>query len=448
MTLGQILLILILISLNGFFVGVEFAVVTARRTRLEVLSDANSPAARRVAQWLENDASRDRLIAAAQLGVTLVSLALGAAGENAFEAWLAPFFHNLLLPAQLRFLQGVIPVLPLVLSLVVITSLHVVLGEQVPKVAVIRNPERFALFASGPMHVFTVAFRGFIDLLDWATRSILRLIGMPQDGHAHAAVSSLEELRQIVSSPEVEKIVEPPEREMLSAVIDFSGLLVRQVMIPRTEIVAAEANTPLSEVIRLAVQEGVTKIPVYEENLDQVTGVIHLRDLMARWLQDELRSGVARDLVREVLFIPDSLPVNDLLVQFRQGRQHIAIVLDEYGGTAGLVTLEDLLEEIVGVVQDPFDRELPEIQPQPDGSALLDGLMLIEEVNATFGLHLEDPNYDTIAGYILGKLGHIPQPGEVVEVPEENVRLRVESMDRLRIARVSLSKLSSEKVGQ
>jgi len=271
---------------------------------------------------------------------------------------------------------------------------------------------------------------------------------MPQDGHAHAAVSSLEELRQIVSSPEVEKIVEPPEREMLSAVIDFSGLLVRQVMIPRTEIVAAEANTPLSEVIRLAVQEGVTKIPVYEENLDQVTGVIHLRDLMARWLQDELRSGVARDLVREVLFIPDSLPVNDLLVQFRQGRQHIAIVLDEYGGTAGLVTLEDLLEEIVGVVQDPFDRELPEIQPQPDGSALLDGLMLIEEVNATFGLHLEDPNYDTIAGYILGKLGHIPQPGEMVEVPEENVRLRVESMDRLRIARVSLSKLSSEKVGQ
>jgi len=448
MTLGQILLILILISLNGFFVGVEFAVVTSRRTRLEVLSDANSPAARRVAQWLENDASRDRLIAAAQLGVTLVSLALGAAGENAFEAWLAPFFHNLLLPAQLRFLQGVIPVLPLVLSLVVITSLHVVLGEQVPKVAVIRNPERFALVASGPMHVFTVVFRGFIDLLDWATRSILRLIGMPQDGHAHAAVSSLEELRQIVSSPEVEKIVEPPEREMLSAVIDFSGLLVRQVMIPRTEIVAAEANTPLSEVIRLAVQEGVTKIPVYEENLDQVTGVIHLRDLMARWLQDELRSGVARDLVREVLFIPDSLPVNDLLVQFRQGRQHIAIVLDEYGGTAGLVTLEDLLEEIVGVVQDPFDRELPEIQPQPDGSALLDGLMLIEEVNATFGLHLEDPNYDTIAGYILGKLGHIPQPGEVVEVPEENVRLRVESMDRLRIARVSLSKLSSEKVGQ
>uniref|UniRef100_A0A7C4KG25 HlyC/CorC family transporter n=1 Tax=Anaerolinea thermolimosa TaxID=229919 RepID=A0A7C4KG25_9CHLR len=448
MTLGQILLILILISLNAFFVGVEFAAVTSRRTRLEVLSDANSPAARRVAQWLENDASRDRLIAAAQLGTTLVSLALGAAGENSFEAWLAPFFHNLLLPAQLRFLQGVISVLPLVLSLVVITSLHVVLGEQVPKVAVIRNPERFALVASGPMHVFTVVFRSFIDLLDWATRSILRLIGMPQDGHAHAAVSSLEELRQIVSSPEVEKIVEPPEREMLSAVIDFSGLLVRQVMIPRTEIVAAEANTPLSEVIRLAVQEGVTKIPVYEENLDQVTGVIHLRDLMARWLQDELRSGVARDLVREVLFIPDSLPVNDLLVQFRQGRQHIAIVLDEYGGTAGLVTLEDLLEEIVGVVQDPFDRELPEIQPQPDGSALLDGLMLIEEVNATFGLHLEDPNYDTIAGYILGKLGHIPQPGEMVEVPEENVRLRVESMDRLRIARVSLSKLSSEKVGQ
>jgi CBS domain containing-hemolysin-like protein len=228
---------------------------------------------------------------------------------------------------------------------------------------------------------------------------------------------------------------------MLSAVIDFGELVVRQVAIPRTEIVAVEADMSLLTVVQIAAQEGVTKLPVYEDNLDQIIGVIHMKDLLARWLKDSLQSGVARDLVRETLYVPDSVRVNDLLVQFRERRQHIAIVMDEYGGTAGLVTLEDLLEEIVGDVQDPFDLEPPEIEHLPDGSALIDGMTLIEEINATFGLHLVDDNYDTIAGYVLGKLGHIPQPGETVEDPAAGIILKVESMDRLRIDRVALSHL-------
>lgn len=441
MSLGQILLILVLILLNGFFVGVEFAVVSSRRTRLDMMAGADNPAAQIVRRWLEDDSTRDRLIAASQLGITLVSLALGAAGENAFEAWLDPYFHDLPLPAGLEFLKGFVLTLPLILSLTVVTSLHVVLGEQVPKVAVLRAPERFALVAARPMHIFSTVFRGFVNLLDWATRSILKLFGVSSNGHAHSLVGSVEELRQIVSGPEVESLVDRPEREMLTAVIDFGGLVVRQVCVPRTEVVGVEAEANLVEVVQIAAREGKTKLPVYDESIDHVIGIIHLKDLLARWLEDRLQSGVARDLAREALYVPDSIPVNDLLIRFRENRQHVAIVLDEYGGTAGLVTLEDLLEEIVGDVQDPFDLQQQDIERMPDGTALIDGMMLIDEINAIFDLHLEDPNYDTIAGYVLGRLGHIPHVGEKIEDAESGIRLEVISMNRLRIERVALSKM-------
>ena len=441
MSIGQIALLAVLILLNGFFVGVEFSVVASRKTRLDLLSDANTRAARLVHRWLDDESARDRLIAASQLGITLVSLALGAAGENAFEAWLDPYFHAVELPAGLAFLQGIIPALPLVISLTVVTALHVVLGEQVPKVAVLRSPERFALATDPAMQVFSAIFRWFISLLDWATRGVLRLLGLRANGHAHATVSSLEELRQIVSSPEVEKIVDRPEREMLTAVIDFGELVVRQVAIPRMDIVAVEADQPLHEVVDVAAREGVTKLSVYEDTLDQIIGIVHLKDLLARWQTDQLAGGCARDLVREALFIPANVSVNDLLVTFRQRRQHIAIVLDEYGGTTGLVTLEDLLEEIVGVVSDPFDAGPPSIERLPDGSARVDGMTLIEEINAEFGLELSDPNYDTIAGFVLGRLGRIPQPGDAVEDPPSGIRLRVDEMERLRIARVLLEKI-------
>jgi CBS domain containing-hemolysin-like protein len=397
-----------------------------------------------VRSWLEDHTARERLIAAAQLGITLVSLALGAAGENAFEAWLDPYFANIVMPPQLEFLKGAVGTLPLIISLAVITSLHVVLGEQVPKVAVLQSPERFALTAAPIMHLFDIIFRWFISLLDWATRSILHLFGIHSDGSASATVGSLQELREIVESPEVEKMVDKPEREMLSAVIDFGELVVRQVAVPRTDVVAVEAHQTLAEVVEIASREDVSKLPVYEDNLDQIVGIIFLKDLLQRWKNCDQDTVTARELAREALFVPESIPINDLLVTFRARRQHIAIVLDEYGGTAGLITLEDLLEEIVGDLQDGLQIDPPEIQRLPDGSARLDGRVLIKEINQEFELDLMDPYYDTIAGYILGKLGRIPQVGDQVEDLEAEIRLTVEKMDRMRIALVTLTPLRGE----
>lgn len=435
------ILILVLVALNGFFVSVEFATVASRRSRIDVLEKTNSRSAAIVKTWLENPAARDRLIAASQLGITIVSLALGAIGENTFERLLAPYFEDINLPVNFVVLVPVIAALPLVLSLIIVTSLHVVLGEQVPKVATLYNPERVAMVAARPMRVFSTIFKWFIDILDWATRQILSLLGLRMVGE-HLTYHTVDEIKQILNESEVGGIIDPPEREMLHAIFDLGELVVRQVMIPRMEMVGVEADMGLDEIIALATQSTFTKFPVYEDSLDQILGVVHVKELLRAMQSPDCQNCTARTLAKEAMYVPETISVSVLLQQFRQYRQHIAIVLDEFGGTAGLVTLEDLLEEIVGEVSDPFDTLTPKIEKQPDGSCKIDGLALIDEVNDSLGLTLIDPDYDTIAGYVLGRLGRIPRVNDVVE--GDGVRLRVEKMDGMRIDRIVLTPIPVE----
>jgi CBS domain containing-hemolysin-like protein len=441
MVIWEISLILLLVAINGFFVCVEFAVITSRRTRIDVLTGPGNRSAQIVKSWLEDPTARDKLIAAAQLGITIASLALGAVGENTFERWLDPIFHNVSLPIAIERLTPLISALPLILSLIIVTSLHVVLGEQVPKVAALHNPERYALLLAQPMNVFTKLFKWFVDLLDWITKQILRLMGLKFAG-GHSVIYTVEELRQIISDSEEVGVIQSPEREMLDAIFDLGGLLVRQVMIPRTEIVAVEADDTMDQVINVIQHTTHTKLPVYEDDLDQILGVLHVKNMIRYMKHPEYPETTARGLTRETIFVPETLPINVLIHRFRDQNHQIAIVLDEYGGTAGLVTLEDLLEEIVGDVYDPFETDTPEIQSMPDGTALVDGVALIEEVNEHMSLDLQDPHYDTIAGYMLGKLGRIPQVGDVVE--SDGTRLRVEEMDGLRINRLSLTQIDND----
>ncbi len=439
MFVWHFLLILLLIALNAFFVSVECAAVTSRRARIELLAEEGNPAAKVVKSWIENPSARDRLIAASQLGITTVSLALGAVGENTFQELLGPYFNQLALPASLQRFSIVLAALPLIISLIIITSINVVFGEQVPKVATLHQPERVALLAAQPMNVFTRVFKWAIDVLDWGTRQVLRLFGLQLVG-GHSLIYTVDELKQMISESEEGGVLEQPEREMLESVFDFGELMVRQVMVPRTEIVAIEADTLLDQIIQTVTQYSYTKLPVFEDDLDQIVGILHVKDVLRVMEKADCQDTTARELARETLYIPETLPVNELLRQFRNNRQHIAIVLDEFGGTAGLVTLEDLLEEIVGEVSDQFDVVTPQIQPQTDGSVLIDGLTLMESVNQQLELNLTDPHYDTIAGFFLGKLGHIPTIGDTVEY--NSVRLKVESMDGLRISQLSLLRLN------
>jgi len=430
------LLIAVLIALNAFFVTMEFAVVVSRKPRLMALAEKGHRGAQIVLSWIEHVQGRDRLVAASQLGITIVSLALGAVGESTFEALLHHALGEATLPPWLQVLQTLMPALPLILSLVIVTTLHVVLGEQVPKVAALRHPEVTAARFAPLMQVFIAAFKWFIDLLDWITRAILALFGLEAQSHPSL---NLEELKLLVHESKAEGLLPEEEGEIIDAVLDFSQVLVRQVMVPRTDIVAAPADAPLAEVVRLAAKHGVTKIPLYEGDLDHIVGIVHLKSILPRLAEGQINGTPAQEVADKALFVPESLPIRDLLRLFREKRQHIAIVVDEYGGTAGLVTLEDVLEELIGEVSDPFDQEQPDVVPQPDGSWLVDGMALMDDVNEALNVNLQDPHYDTVAGFVLGRLGRIPQEGD--HVTWDGVRLTVERMDGLRIDRLRLEKM-------
>jgi CBS domain containing-hemolysin-like protein len=423
-----------LVLLNGFFVAAEFSLVSVRQTRIMELVEKGNISALDVQKALQNP---DKVIAATQLGITLASLGLGWIGEPALSHLIEPVVD--IFPIELQ--TGVSHSLSAGLAFVVITFLHVVVGELAPKSIALQNPEGTSLIVARPTLWSESLFKPFIWALNGTGNALLKLVGV-QPASGHELVHSVEELKMLVTASTEEGVVEPHESEMLHAVFEFGDLLVRQVMIPRTEIIAVEADLPLEEIIPLISESTYTKFPVYDDDLDNILGIIHVKDLLNRMQEEDWQASTARSLVREPIYVPETTLVSALLHQFRDKRQHIAIVLDEFGGTGGLVTLEDLVEEIMGEVSDPFDRFTPEIQVLPDGSFLVDGLTLIEDVNNYLGLELSDPAYDTIAGYTLGKLGSIPKVHDSVEF--DNLRIQVEAMDGMRIDRLKLIRQAEE----
>jgi len=317
----------------------------------------------------------------------------------------------------------------------------VVVGELAPKSIALQNPDRTSLVVARPTLWSERLFKPFIWALNGTGNALLRLVGM-EPASGHQLVHSVEELKMLVTESAEVGAVARQESELLHAIFEFGDLLVRQVMIPRTEIIAVEADLPLAEIIPLITESTYTKFPVYDDDLDNILGIIHVKDLLRTMQEAGWQNSTARSLLREPMYVPETLPVSTLLRRFRDNRQHIAIILDEFGGTGGLVTLEDLLEEIVGEVSDPFDKFTPEIETLADGSLLVDGLCLIEDVNKYLDLDLNDPAYDTIAGYTLGKMGRIPKVNDSVEF--DKVLIQVEAMDGMRIERLKLTRLEDK----
>ncbi len=425
-----------LLLANAFFVMAEYALVTARSTRLEEMERQGMRQAARARRMLHEP---NRYIATTQLGITMAGVGMGWVGEPALA-----FFLERLFGVQLRALgETAARSLSALVAFVLVTFLAVVLSELVPKSLTLDNPERIALRVARPLEFLSWLGRPLIWLLERSAGLVARLFGA--SGSARRGASySVPELKLLVDAAERSGTLEDHEREMIHAVFDFGDLRVREVMVPRTEMVAVPASATIDDLIATAIQHPYSKFPVYEGTSDQIIGIAHIKDLMrARHGQGQAAS--VRGLMREVLFVPESLRVKDLLARFRVRRQHLAIVLDEFGGTAGMVTLEDLLEEIVGEVSDAFDATPPPVKQLPDGSALIDGLMMIEDVNQALGLKLSDAHYDTIAGYILGRLGRIARLGDELEV--QGLRMRVEAMDGRRIARLSIRPAAPAQTG-
>ena len=422
----RLLVVAGLILLNGFFVAAEFAIVGVRKTRIEAMVEERRAGSKAVAVG-KNDP--DSFVAAAQLGITMASLALGWVGEPALASLFEPLFA--FLPPDVGFFTS--HFVAVVLAFALITSLHMILGEQVPKVAALHDPEGIALFTAAPTLFFGTLFRPFIRLVNGLSNGTLRLMGM-EPAAGHTLVHSVEELRMLVEQSSAAGFLEQEETEIAQRAFELGELSARDVMIPRTELSAVPITIDEDDLVAWIVADGHSRFPVYQGTVDNVIGVIHVKDVLRLVTQEGKQS--VRSIMRQPLFVPETLPANELLALMRSRKRHIAVAVDEYGGTAGIVTLEDIVERLVGAVQDEFEQPELRIQKQEDGSYLVNGLVNLTEFAETVGIELESEDYSTIGGYVFGLLGRRPEVGD--EVQSERFRAKVESLDGLRIALLRL----------
>src|SRR5918912_387278 len=427
--------VLALVLLNGFFVAAEFALVSVRRSRIEQLVSAGSALARHVRRALGH---LDTYIAATQLGITMASLALGFIGEPALAHLFEPLFRRMLPhgPDATLTADGV----ALALAFLIATALHIVVGELAPKSIALQRADVTALWVTGPLNLFLTLFRPFILALNAMGNGVVRLLGLAPTSE-HSGVHSVEELEYLVHSTREAGLLEEEQERMVAGVFDFREHRVSQVMTPRTELDAVAVATPWPEVVRRVATSRHQRLPIYADDLDHILGVVYAKDVL-RALADPQQGPIdVQALVRPVPFVPETLPLDTLMVELRRHKAHLAIVLDEFGGTAGLVTLEDLVEEIVGEVGEGSSAETA-VERRPGGRIALDGLLPLEDVNERLGLDLEDPHYATLGGYVFGRLGRMPHVGDEV-ILSTGQRLRVDALDGARVARVVLTPLEA-----
>jgi putative hemolysin len=407
-----------LILLNGFFVAAEYGLVTSRRTRIMELERAGNRRARAV---LKITSDPPRFIAAMQLGVTISSLAIGALGEQVLA-------H--------KFDAVMASVLAVILALLIVTYLHVVIGELVPKGIALGHPERTALAVSTPVRWFFIAFRPLIWLLEQSTDALLRALGTEQPGAEREAHSEAE-LRMLLSSSAEQGEIEHGEQEMLYKVFDFADKEVSDVMVPRPEVVAISIDLPPEEALQAVLDSPYTRYPVYRESLDDIVGVLHIRDLIEAMHDRGIASVNLEELVRPAYMVPETKDLVALLTEFRRTNQHLAIVIDEYGSMEGIATLEDLLEEIVGEIEDEFDLPDETVEQVDADTIRIDGTFPIDDFNERFDVEVPVEDYHTVAGFVFGLLGRAAEPGD--EVTYDGLVFHVDSVEGQRIDRLTVT---------
>jgi CBS domain containing-hemolysin-like protein len=428
----RLVLILALVFANGFFVAAEFAIVTVRKTRVDQLIAEGHRSARAVRRAVT---APDRYIAATQLGITMASIGLGWVGEPAVAAIIQPVFAAL--PAQIA--EATAHSIAVAIAFAVVTALHIVLGELAPKTIALEKAEATALLVVRPTELFMKTFWPFIRLLNGTGRAVVNLLGLRSRG-GHAMVHSEEELKMLVTASQEAGVLEEHEEQMLHRVFGFADLTAGRVMVPRTELIGVPAGTPIRDVATVIGDLRATRLPVYQTDLDDVIGMVHVTDVLRALVATDVSSDqavTAASIARETVTVPESLGADDLLAEMRRRRVREALVIDEYGGTAGLVTFESLMERIAGEVPSEAGAGAERVHLRPDGSADIDGLALVADVNTQFGLHIDEDTYTTVGGYVLGRLGRRPRVGDIVDV--ESRRLRVDALDGWRVAKVWLS---------
>jgi putative hemolysin len=426
----EIALILVLIFISAFFAASEISLIAIRRSRVKEMVDAGVTQAEFI-EKLRNDP--DKFFAVVQVGKTITDSAASALGGAAAVTIVKPLIASLPF-APIQNTAGTISIIIVVL---VISYLFLVLAELVPKALAVRRTEKIALIA-GPITWWL--YRGlsvFIGFLSWSANVVLRLFGITKEERRESAVSE-EEVKILLKEGLQHGVFEPSEHKLIHSVFEFADTVARNAMTPRTEIAAVEINDSPEEILKIANIEQYSRFPVYEENLDNIKGIVHTRDLLTVFENRGLI--IVRDIMRLPFFVPDSKKISELLKDMQKRKTHMAIVLDEFGGTAGLITLEDILEEIVGEIQDEYDIEENDIIMKADGSAVVDGSVDADIVCERFGVRRPDGDFESIAGMVINFLGHLPVLEETVNIA--GLKITVIEKEGHRVKRLKVEKSS------
>ena len=428
--------IVLLLFSNGFFVASEFAMVKVRKTRIEQLvkeGNSNAKLAMKAIQDL------DKFVAAVQLGVTISSLGLGWVGESTLARIIDPVF---------AFLPGISKTLAthtvsVTIAFCLITFLHVVLGELIPKSIALEYTEKTALWVARPMHGISVIFTPFIWLLNGFGNIVLKILNIPRSRES-SLVHSTEELDMLVDASYNGGVLNETEKDMLHNMFKFSDLTAKQVMHPRTDMVCIPIDMTLEDLNKLAAESQYTRYPVYNEDIDDIVGIVHVKDLYSLSIKDEVCP--IKNILREVMLVPETITMDKLVLEFKKNKgQQMAIVIDEFGGTSGLITLEDVLEEIVGDVQDEFDvEEESDIKEVAENEYIANARMRLDEFSEFFNFDndIEEEDVDTLGGLVVKLLGRIAQVND--EVQFKNFRFAVSEIDGARITKLKIIRLNQD----
>jgi magnesium and cobalt exporter, CNNM family len=420
--------IVLLLLGNGFFSGSEIAIISARRSRIEALAEEGSRAAKRVRALQDN---MDQFLATVQMGVTVMGTLAGVLGGVLASSYVEPYI------ASLPLARWVPPAL--VASALVglaIIYIELTLGELVPKALALRYTEGFALLVSGPFRIMARASRSLVNFLAASTRLVLRLFGI-REARSRTFVSE-EEIKHLVKQGRKQGVLDQTEVEIIHSVFELTDTPVRKVMVPRPKVFALDADTPPSEVGRLIVESGFSRIPAYEGSVDNIVGLVYVKDALR--LLEKRQPVVVRKILHPVHFVPETKKVGKLLKELQKRRTHMAVVIDEHGSVTGIVTLEDIIEEIVGEIHDEYDWEERPVERLRDGSLVVEGTVSATELREGYAIPLPESNeFETVAGFMLDRLGSVPKGGEVVTVGEW--RLTVVDVERNRISKVKVERL-------
>ncbi len=429
---SNLILFVILIAMTGFFVATEFAIVKVRPTRIDQLITEGSKKAIKAKKVLSH---LDEYLSACQLGITITALGLGWIGEPTAEKLLHPLF------VLLNIEGNTAAVLSFVVAFSVVTFLHVVVGELAPKTLAIQQAEMITLRFTGMLILFHTIMYPFIKILNGSARVLTSIFGLKMQSEGED-VHSEEELRMILNDSYKNGEINPSEYKLMNQIFEFDERIAKEVMVPRTEIVSIDKETTLDEVFELINVEQYTRYPVTDGDKDHVIGIVNMKQLLSALILDkENRTKTVEEYLQPVIRIIETVPINSLLVRFQKERIHMAILLDEYGGTSGIVTIEDIIEEIVGEIRDEFDGdELPEIQKVADGHFSFDGKVLLNQVNDMLGLQIDEEDIDTIGGWFMSHQDNAKK-GDFFEA--DGFQFIVNEVNKHQIVRIEAKKVSA-----